>query len=105
AAVEPVAGELERRPLAHLELEDLAPEVARGVDVVGEHEEVVEPGHGYAWAGTPPTMRFAAATIFSASGARYPSCTWLPGTGASRRATRAGGALSDSKPCSATVAA
>jgi hypothetical protein len=45
AVVEPVAREPERRALAHVEVERAAPEVARRVDVVGEHEQVVERRH------------------------------------------------------------
>jgi hypothetical protein len=41
--VEPVARELERRPLAGLEPEHVAVERLRRLEVVGKHEQMVEP--------------------------------------------------------------
>ena len=44
--VEPVPGERERRALSDLEPEDVAVERLRRVEVVGQHEHVLEPrGH------------------------------------------------------------
>ena len=54
ARVQPVARKLERGPLAHLEPDDVAVEVAGVVDVVAEHEHVLDRGDRHVGRGSAP---------------------------------------------------
>ncbi len=54
AGVQPVSAELERRAVADLEAEHVAVEVARALDVVGEHEHVLDPTDRHAGRGSAP---------------------------------------------------